>query len=59
MTEEARLRRKQRDHERYMAQREEWLVRQRSYYASNREACIASVKRAQKKRLIKELYGGE
>lgn len=57
MTEEARQRRKQRDHERYMAHREERLARQRTYYILNRESCIASVKQSKRKRFIRELYG--
>ncbi len=57
MTEEARLRRKKRDHERYMKHREERLAWQRAYYKANRDSCIASVKRSKRKRFIRELYG--
>ena len=53
MTEEARKRRKKKDHERYMANRQERLARQKAYYQSNRESCIASVKKSVWKRFKK------
>ena len=56
MTEESRLRRKRKDHERYIANREERLEKQRTYYASNRKQCIAAVRNSEVKRIIKESY---
>lgn len=49
------MNRKERDHERYMQQREERLQRQRAYYADHREQCRAAVKRSREKRIMKEL----
>lgn len=43
MTEEAKQRRKQLDHERYMRNREERLRYQREYYAAHREQCKAAI----------------
>ncbi len=40
MTEQARLRRKERDHERYVASREQRKEHQRLYYRENREAIL-------------------
>ena len=37
--------RKERDHERYMRQRDERLKRQREYYATHREQCRESVRK--------------
>lgn len=51
MTEAAKERRRQLDHERYMSQREERLKRRRAYYAANREACIASIRRSEQRRI--------
>lgn len=45
--------RKERDHERYMQQREERLQRQRAYYAAHREQCREAVKRSREKRIMK------
>lgn len=53
MTEEATLRRKQLDHERYIAHREERKAKQRAYYAANRERCIAAVRASKHKAQMK------
>ncbi|SEA79855.1 hypothetical protein SAMN04487851_11467 [Prevotella sp. tc2-28] len=55
MTEESRLRRKQKDHERYIASCEERKEYQRIYYANHRERCIVSVREAERKRKLREL----
>ena len=54
MTEEARLRRKKLDHERYMRNREERQAYQREYYATHREQCKLAVVISQYKRLRKQ-----
>lgn len=45
--------RKERDHERYMRQRDERLKRQREYYATHREQCRESVRKSQQQRIQK------
>lgn len=40
MSEEARIRRKQLDHERYMRNREKRLAKQREYYSIHREEIL-------------------
>jgi hypothetical protein len=40
MSEEARMRRKKLDHERYMRHREERLTKQRDYYSIHREEIL-------------------
>lgn len=44
MSEEAVIRRRQRDHERYMRNRAERLERQRAYYAANRDVLLGKVR---------------
>ena len=44
MTEEATIRRKRLDHERYMRSREERKQRQRAYYREHREELLARVR---------------
>ena len=48
------MNRKERDHERYMQQREQRLQRQREYYATHREQCRAAVKRSREKRIMQD-----
>lgn len=55
MTEESRLRRKAKDHERYLASCEERKAKQRAYYAANKEKCIASVRKSEIKKILREL----
>lgn len=45
--------RKERDHERYLRQRDERLKRQREYYATHREQCRESVRKSQQQRIQK------
>jgi hypothetical protein len=47
--------RKERDHERYLRQRDERLKRQREYYATHREQCRESVRNSERKRFLREL----
>lgn len=47
--------RKERDHERYLLQRDERLKRQREYYATHKEKCRESVKKSKRKRFLREL----
>ena len=53
MTEKARMRRKQLDHDRYMRNQEERKKKQREYYATHREQCRLSVAMSQYKRMKK------
>ncbi len=46
MTEEAKAKRRQLDHERYMAKREERIAGQRAYYRSNREAILTAKRKS-------------
>lgn len=48
-------RRKRKDHERYILNREERLRYQREYYAKNREACIERIRMSEYKRFIKSI----
>lgn len=50
MSEDARLRRRKFDHERYIAHREERLEKQRAYYCAHREQCIAAVAKCYKRK---------
>jgi hypothetical protein len=50
---EAKTRKQQRDHERYMRHRSERLERQRMYYREHREQVIESVKACQRRRVEK------
>ncbi len=56
MTEESRQRRREKDHERYIASCEERKAKQRAYYAANKERCIASIRNSEKKRIKRELW---
>lgn len=56
MTEESRQRRREKDHERYIAHREERQEKQRAYYAANRERCIASVRSSEIKKIVNDLW---
>lgn len=47
--------RKERDHERYMRQRDERLKRQRAYYQANRDRCRESVRNSERRRFLREL----
>ena len=47
--------RKERDHERYLRQRDERLKRQREYYATHREQCRESVRNSERKRFLREI----
>ena len=51
--------RKERDHERYMRQREERLKRQREYYKANREQCRESVRKCQMRATVERLRNYE
>ena len=56
MTAEAQQRRREKDHQRYTAHKEERCAKQRAYYATHREQCIASVRNSERKLFIKN-YG--
>jgi len=49
-----RTRRQQKDHERYMRERDVRLARQREYYATHREQCLKSVKESVRRRSMRE-----
>lgn len=54
VTPEAIERRKARERERYINNREERLMYQREYYLLHREQCRASVQRSKRKKFLKE-----
>ena len=55
----SRMTRQEKDHERYLRQRETRLAKQRAYYQAHREQCRESVRRAQKRRenKLRTLFG--
>lgn len=53
--EERKARRRQKDHERYMRNREYFKRRQREYYRTHTKECIEAVKRCRKRDMKRKL----
>ena len=59
MTPEAKARRRQKDHERYMRHRDERLERQRAYYREHPEYYKQKAREWEKRKREEILYGRE
>ena len=57
MTPEAKARRRQKDHERYMAHRDERLAKQRAYYREHQEYHKQKAREWEKRKREEILYG--